>query len=355
MGENLDRILERVRKLIEMAEAPIAPGADEELRAHTMREQKLARQRADALMFEYKIKEATARAAAPPNLRTPPDKLDIELGGWGTEDEHQMLTYFALLSQYCARHTGCLIRGYTKWSNRSAYSTVYGFESDRAYFNILYTTVRLHMVDLLIAKVDPNLSLEENCYRLHNAGYNWLDMGALYGWYKYSPVYSNEAPPGMQEPYRNEKTGEFKTKFQVGGMYKRAYYNACKAHGVVPQRISAGGTAAYRRSAAEGYVNIISQRLREMRGERVATGAELVLKGGQQDLQAYFEKENPDLFVKRPEPEPGTKVEKRRSRAPRIKEQTFDARAYNIGAQHARTADLGGARAGRGKEQKEIG
>ena len=351
---NLDRILERVRKLIEMAEAPIAEGASPEERAHTIQEQRMARQRADALMFQYKIQEATARAAAPPDMRTPPDKLDIEIGGWGTEDEHELLGYFAMLSQSCAKHTGCLIRNYTKWSNRSAYSTVYGFESDRAYFNILYTTVRLHMVDLLIAKVDPNLSLEENCYRLHNAGYNWLDMGSLYGWHKYQ--YNGAETVGVQEPYKNEHTGEIWTKFQVGGKFKRAYYAACKAHGVTPQRISAGGTAAYRRSAAEGYTSMINRRLREMRGERVTTGADLVLKGGEQDLQAYFEKENPDLFIKAPAPAPGTQVTKKKvGRAPRIKTLSFDSRAYGIGQDHARSADLGGTRTGSGEKQREIG
>jgi len=354
MSANLDKILERVRQLIEKAEHPIAEGATPEERAATIIEQAAARKMADALMLQYKIEDMTARNSAPPEMRTPPDKLDIELGGWRTEDEHEMLLYFSLLSQAVAKHTGCLIRNYTKANDRVYFSTVYGFESDRAYFNILYTTVRLHMVDLLVVKVDPSLSLEENCYRLHNAGYNWLDMGTLYGWRKWN--YSRDGVTDVQEPYKNEKTGEIWTKFQVGGKFKRAYYNACKAHGVKPQKISAGGTAAYRRSAAEGYTSMIERRLREMRGERVTTGAELVLKGGEQDLQAYFRKENPDMFVVRTAPEPGTTVAKRKvGRAPRIKTLSFDSRAYSIGQDHARSADLGGTRAGSGQPQKEIG
>lgn len=347
---NLDKILERVRQLIEKAEHPIAEGATPEERAATINEQAVARRMADALMLKYKIEEMTARGSKPPEMRTQPDKLDIELGGWRTEDENEMLPRFSLLAQAVAKHTGCMIRNYTKASDTMYYSTVYGFESDRAYFNILYTTVRLHMVDLLIPKVNKSLTLEDNAYRLHNAGYNWLDMGALYGWKKFTGY------TDVDEPYKNEQTGEIWTKFQVGGKFKRAYYKACEAHGVKPQKIAAGGTAAYRRSAADGYVDMISRRLREMRGERIITGAELVLKGGEDDLMEYFKQENPDMFVVRTAPSTSTAVTKKpRGRAPRIKYQTFDSRAYGIGQDHGRSADLGGNRTGSGHPQKEIG
>lgn len=346
---DLARILERVRKLIEMSEAPIAPGATEQERAHTLLEQTQARAMADALMFKYKVQEATAREAQPVGQRTPPTKMDIELGHWNND----ILEYFVLLSQSVAKHCDCLIRNHTKWTNTNSYSTVYGFESELAYFNVLYTTVRLHMVGILVPRVDPQLSLDENCYRLHNAGYNWLDIGALYGWNKYKPAFKNESPVGMQEPYRNNASEEFMTKFQVGGLYKRAYYRACKVHGVKPQIISAGGTAAYRRSAAEGYVSMISQRLREMRSGRSSVGSEIVLQGGKQDLQAYFRAENPELFVV-VEPSKETRPAKR-VRMPRYVPTRFDDRAYAVGANYAKTADLGTGRTGTGEKNREIG
>jgi hypothetical protein len=96
---------------------------------------------------------------------------------------------------------------------------------------------------------------------------------------------------------------------------------------------------------------MISQRLREMRSGRSA-GSELVLKGGMDDLRAYFRQENPDLFVVRESSAENKPARQRRT--PKYVEPRFDSRAYAVGANYAKTADLGTGRTETGQQQRGI-
>ena len=72
-----DKVLARVRKLVAMAEAEIAPGATAEERQAALVEQQRARSMADALMLEYEIAEITADQARPASERQKPGILEI--------------------------------------------------------------------------------------------------------------------------------------------------------------------------------------------------------------------------------------------------------------------------------------
>jgi len=319
---NLDSVLSKVRGLIAKAEHESTPPHEAEL----------ARQMADALMLKYTIKEIGEQPAA---QRAKPMILTIQIG-----PESDVQGYFAGLLRDIAKHCRCRSRLYTSWTDGCWNAKVYGFEPDVRYFEMLYTTVRLHMLGILLPKVDPSESLEENAYRLHSSGYNWLQIAEMYGWRKYDyrrPYLSGELPPnGLKVPYWHKDEG-WQPATQVGSRIKRAYHRAVKERGENGQIIAANGTTSYRKSAADGYTGMIRRRLYEMAKSR-ESGNELILRSLIDDIDKLFKEDNPDLFVEVKE-EPSN-AKKTKTRLPRYKPLNLNMDAYRRGADHARTADL---------------
>jgi hypothetical protein len=310
---SLDSVLSKVRKLIAVAEDP---NTDPKV-ATSYREM------ADALMLKHAVDETQAEASRPAEQRTRPIIITVEIGG-----DSDIIGYFGSLCDMVARHCRCRALLYTAWRDGVWVAKVYGFESDARYFELLYTTIRLHMLGVLIPRIDRNSSLSENCYRLHNAGYNWLEIARMYGWSKV----------GLREGTEmwRDSEGNDKTKFHVGGIYKRAYYQATKERGEQPTKISAGGTATYRKSAAYGYTSRLTQRLRQVESNRQA-GTEILLASRVDDLDALFRDDNPEMFLEVPEEDPKNSKPARRRKAPTF---SFNEQAYGVGVRHANTADL---------------
>jgi uncharacterized protein DUF2786 len=352
----LNKVLSKVNGLIAKAEHSETPA--EEAQA--------CREAADRLMLKYAIDEATAEAARPAAQRSKPDKVTVVVGPY-----NEVIGQLAGLMSTIARHCRCQVRHYTS-SGRDEndqyvyHSTVYGFQSDLRYFEILWTTVRLHMLGILRPAVNRNESVEANAYRLHEAGYNWLEIAQMYGWSKVTygawrlhtdGLISDEMLEKYNakkaEIWRNKETGEYKTNWQIGSYFKRAYYNACKAKHEEPKRISAGGAVTYRKSAARGYHAMIEQRLRQMRRSQTGVGTSLDLR--RNDLDEFYREDNNDLFTRCPHcgklsTDPFTcefcggfikdppKEDKRRRAS--YKDMPFNGTAYAAGAEHARSADL---------------
>lgn len=336
---DLNKVLERVRKLVAMAEADIAPGATESERAHTIREQEQARAQADALMLKYAIDEIAAEAARPVGDRAKPGIIKVAVGGTG-----YLLGYISGMAEDIAKHCRCRIRHYAEWNRQEHqyYAKVYGFESDLRYFEMLFTTLRLHMLGVLMPKIESSRSLDENCYYLHNAGYNWLQIAELYGWEKMRPYQY----PDIKIPYRHKDSEEVQPSTQVGSHFKRAYFRAIKARNEKPTTIPASGSETFRRSAADGYTTRIWQRLHKA-AEGRNTGAALVLRSRMDDLEALFREDNPELF-KEHEPAPDCEACKASKsgycrRHPKPRKYTpppFSAAGYDAGVAHANTASL---------------
>jgi len=323
---SLDRIMEKVRKLVTIAEHPST--SPEEARA--------ARAKADGLMLAYAIREITEDKGKPLDQRAKPTMIRVAVAN--TEFEH--LAYVELLLGDVARHCRCKVRYYSDMTDDVWYARVYGFESDVRYFEHLYTTLRLHMLDVFLPRVDPSQSLEENCYRLHSAGHNWLEIAHMYGWRKMGTRW-NSTKHKDEEIWRNKHSDEERTNFHVGGIYKRAYLKGAAAHGESHKKISAGGSATYRRSAAQGYVDRIQKRLYEIESGRHA-GAEVELRSRYEDLQEFFFQENPDLRPRPPKPvdpnAPAPKAVKVRMR--KYTPPPFNGEAYAHGVRVANTANL---------------
>jgi hypothetical protein len=298
----LSSVLKKVNALIAKAEHEATP--PEEAQA--------CRETADRLMTKYAIEEAELDAARPAAERMKPDKMSFPVGEYT-----DIVGHVAGLMTTIARHCRCLVKHYTS-SQREAdsyvyYSTIYGYSSDLKFFEILWTSVRLHMLGVLVPGIRKDETEEENAYRLHEAGYNWLEIAGLYGWRKvnYSDRIHREHERGFisdelhekwqlskAEIWYSEAEDAYKTNWQLGSKVKRAYHNACKAKGEKPHSISANGSKTYRKSAARGYHAMIEQRLRQMRREHTGTGTALVLRSD--ELRDYFREENPSGYARCP-------------------------------------------------------
>jgi len=304
---------------------------------------------ADALMLKYAISEVGENKAKPLTDQAKPIILTINIG-----PQSEILGYVTWMMQEMARHCRCRIRPYTSYTSEGWNAKIYGFESDVRYFELMYTTTRLHMLGVLLPRVSKAESLEDNAYRLHNSGYNWLQIAEMYGWERYrGAMYFGEhngtrPPADMKVPYWHVEHG-WQPATQVGSRIKRAYHRACAARGESVQKIAANGSATYRKSAADGYVGMIIRRLAMMRRERTA-GAEMVLASRGDALDSLFRTDNPDLFA---EPEEEESNAKPRRRA-RVHHMTINPDAYRRGAAHAQSADLSGS-ARMGGERGAIG
>lgn len=341
---DLDKILRRVRACISKAEnltidaeKPETSDAD---RAAFLAEADTARTMADSLMLQYAIEEVGA-AAEDPTKKVKPIIITISMSEYS-----EISGYFDWLTDVLVKHCRCKIRKYTSWSDGSWNSKVYGFESDVRYFELLYTTIQLHMMGILLPRFERGRSFDDNVHILHNSGYNWLQIAEMDGWKKFSPLYRGECdstmpPAGMKVPYYRKDKG-WHPSATVGGIYKRAYYRACEARGERPLKVAANGTRTYRTSAADGYAGMIQQRLWRMEKERPA-GAELVLASRVNDLEALFREDNPDLFVKRPASNAVPQAKQKKVRPRKYVPAPFNEEAYRRGADHARTADLNGS------------
>ena len=326
---DMNSVLAKVRALVAKAEHPNTDPA----------EAAIYREKADALMLKYAIDEIAADASRPVSDRVKPGITKIAVGSPG-----YLLCYISVMAEDVSKHCRCRIKHYAEWNRQEQqyYAKIYGFESDLRYFEMLFTTLRLHMLGVLMPKVESDRSLEDNCYYLHNAGYNWLQIAELYGWEKMRQYQY----PEIKIPYRHKDSGEVQPSTQVGSHFKRAYFRSIKVRGEQPTTIPASGSEAFRRSAAEGYTNRIWQRLQKVASGR-DTGAALVLRSRMDDLEALFRQDNPKLFEER-EPAPECEACKAAKSGhcrqhPKLRKYTpppFSAAGYDAGVAHANTASL---------------
>ena len=337
---NLDRTLERVRKLIALAEHPETPPS----------EAMLAQRQADALMLKFSIDAAKINAARPAADKNKPKILTVQLG-----PQSDVLGYIAQVCMDIAEHCSCKTRLYSSWADGSWLAKVYGFEGEVRYFELLYTTVRLNMISALLPKLETHKSLEDNAYRLHSAGYNWLQIAEMYGWKKYShtrasSTYGGTYPPAdLKVPYWHAEHG-WQSATQVGSRIKRACEREAKRRGEAVQKIAANGSDTYRRSAAAGYTARLRQRLASIARQRSASDA-VILRSQVDDLDALFREDNPDLFTVRDE-EPSSDTP---TRTRKLRYRPVNLDAYDHGVRTANTADLNATTKMGGSMTREIG
>jgi hypothetical protein len=168
----LDKMMDRVRKLLERADHPNTPAPE----AATCREQ------AERIMTKYRIEEEHLIASG--DLKTDVISVQSFMMDIGPIESEFLNTYRTMAS-YAVHHTGC--RGVYKYDfNRPGggmmIMEVFGYEADIRYSEALYNAARLLFADRMEPKPDPTLSDEDNVYRMRSAGMERIRIAALMGY-----------------------------------------------------------------------------------------------------------------------------------------------------------------------------
>jgi Protein of unknown function (DUF2786) len=299
----LNKVLEQVRKLVERAEHESTPKA----------EAAACRERADSLMQKYLIEEWQLRGSAPQGLK--PTKIRVDIGAGSSPLLQETATLAGIIADFCKCSSVWMSGSGWGSAQRQEYCTVYGYESDLRYFELLFTTLYLHMSGAMFPKPDSAKTTGENVSVLRKAGYNWVQVAEAFGWRLTD-----------KDPKHTEFTstdGEKALWNKVVSPLKAAYKKHCAAEGIPMVSLGRGGAGnmSFRLSAARGYLARISQRLREAASKR-EVGAELVLRDKTQNINDMVAAENPDM------------------RDAKSKSIRYNADAYARGVAHANTANL---------------
>jgi hypothetical protein len=143
-----------------------------------------------------------------------------------------------------------------------------GFEADVQYAEMLYTAARMAFSERLEPKVDPNLSDQENVYRLRSAGIERVRISDI--------MWGNRDKVSLS---------------RVGRLYRAE----CASRNEEPALSGRGVTgAAYRESYADSFVFELERRLRAAR----SGGNGLALGNREQVLNEAFYARFPDMRPK---------------------------------------------------------
>jgi hypothetical protein len=301
----LSNVLRKVRALIDRAEHPETPP----------QEAATARATADRLMEKYAVEEWEAlKSGGATGLK--PDKIKIDIGEEGDPFLERMAMLVNVVASHC-RATSVWLQGSGRKGYRKESCWVYGYQSDLRYFELLYTTLHLHMAGALLPAPDPSLSMGENAYNFRQAGLNWIEIAVAWGWYEVERR-DGEA----RNMYQNRDKGDERFSWAKSvGRIKKAALAEYAARGEAPPRIPPSAALNFRYNAINGYIAKIGQRLREARAAR-GVGAEIVLRDRSQNIAAAIAEDYPTLGH--------AKAETTR----------YNAEAYRRGVNHAATASL---------------
>lgn len=300
----LSKALERVRKLITLAEHPDTPKEEADR----------AREMADKIMSDYAIEEWQAMQKAQTGLK--PERIKVDIGAGDSGFLSQTALLVNIVADYCRCSSVWMARSGYGLPSRQEYCWVYGYGSDLRYFELLFTTVFLHVADLIFPKPDPGLSRGAAIRQLRNGGLNWNEIAEAYGWRLLSR-------DGSKTTYRHKETEETETWAKVVGRIKADYAKEIKARGEEPFSLGRGGAgnANFRLNSINGYLNRLRQRLNEAAGRRGA-GTELVLRDRTQNISAMMDEDFPEM------------------RTTQRKDVRFNPEAYARGVAHANTVSL---------------
>jgi Protein of unknown function (DUF2786) len=315
----LDSILSKVRGLVTKAEHPDTPEA----------EARLCREKADAMMLKYAIKQATLRDSTPAASRAKPGHIEVIVCEAGSPYE---TSFGSLIATVCEHtRTKAMLRGAGSdektrfyWRNVTGKplmmtAQVYGFESDLRYFEILYTTLLLHMSNGIDPKFDVTAGDNANAYSLHNAGFNWGQIARMawlvgheFGWDGKDCASRGIAYPGQH--------------------WKKCYNKEIRLRGEeavhLPAKFTDSAREVYRLNFARSYVATLEKRLWLAREGRT-TGAELILKSAMDEVTKMCADEHPN------------------AKPMERKDVPYNEVAWQAGNSHAKSADIGGQSVGR--------
>ena len=188
---DLDKIIFKVNKLLEKAESSEHPG-----------EKKLLEAKAEELIKKYRIDQenmiAVDQKLVTPILRTFP------VARWSSPNEGWLFTLFYHVAEHCEIE---VTSTYEKIDNGQIYlvAKAVGYDIDLRYAELLWSSIRLTFIAKMEPEYDPNLSEEENIYRLRSSGIARKDVAQMI-WGKWT--HSNSAKVGKVYKAECAKRGE---------------------------------------------------------------------------------------------------------------------------------------------------
>lgn len=312
----LDSVLRKVRGLVAKAEHPDTPE----------HEAKTAREMADAMMLKYAIDQAQLRQSQPVAERATPGKIEVDICESGSDYEQMFITLVTVICEHtrtrplfrCVQMDASTLRAWRDAYGKlpTASAVIYGFESDLKYFEILYTTLLLHMSNGIDPGFDTSATDRINAYNLHNAGFNWGDIAKMALKFNHPQGWDGLdcASRGIAYP---------------GKYWKHQYSMEIRSRGEeavrLPAKFTEDARRIWRMNFAQSYAGTIARRLWMARENRTA-GSALVLQSSMEEIIKMMEDENPHT-----------------KSMGQGKDVPFNRTAWNAGDRHAKSADLGGS------------
>ena len=312
MPEDLGKVMDRIRKLLALADHPNTPPHEADN----------ARQRADAMMFQYRIEEATAVA-----------------GGLYGDDEHGMKPIWRVLhlsgisteffqsyrsiGNVIVNHVGAQVV-FTFEQGESVMDAC-GYKSDLMYADVLLTSCLLEFGKRLEPKYDANLSDAENIYILRSAGMERRRISAL-----------------VFGPWETENEMKAKNR-KVTKIFKAE----AERRGEDPSALLGRGNSVktYRSSYADGFVSQLHQRLYRMRSAHGQESGAIVLADRSERVKEAFYEKYPQYRPAEVDPNaPAPKIRYRK-----FKPRPHNPDAFNRGGVAALNVDLGRNPTGTGR------
>lgn len=238
----LRKVMETINLLIARADHPNTPAPEAEL----------SRQRAERMMYQYRIDEASLDDTERARMGIRPVRREMRVYPLGNE----FADYYRAMASYVMSHVDArAVSKYVHDEDGTTWLTfdVFAYESDLGYAEVLWNSIRLGFKSKLEPDVDPTLSDEENVYNMRNAGMERVRISEKMGW------------------GGNEGNGPIK----VTRIYKRA----CKARGEDGRDLLGKGNSmkAFRITYAESFQNTIWERMWKLRQARGQESHGLVL------------------------------------------------------------------------------
>lgn len=126
------------------------------------------RNKADDLMVRYAIEEAELARDQGRNLKAEVEKKSMSVAGPDSPYRQQLID----LHWSLVRHSRCqaVYHGMRSNVSQPVYATVVGMPADLEYVEMVFTSLRLQMVNELEPVYDHGKTLQENVYEMRNAG-----------------------------------------------------------------------------------------------------------------------------------------------------------------------------------------
>lgn len=315
---NLDGIISKVNGLLAVAEHPKTdPTVAKTYRAK-------AKQLIDQYRLDQESLIAVDEKTVTPILRSFP------IVRWSSEFVDWLYHLFMKVADHCEVEYTFRTERVPGAGELYYVGKAVGYEIDLRYMDLLWTNIRLTFISKLEPEYDPNLSEEENIYRLRSSGIARKDVAQMI-WGKWT--HSNAA--------------------KVGRIYKEE----CAKRGEVPALDGKGiHLKDFRSAYAREFVYAMGHRLREAADASLAQGGTMVFADRRKRVTEAFYKYFPEMRPTPPEEHPPvvavTEEQPKRKGRKRLPVHKTKAYQKKIERQYFSQAARAGAQAGESAAQE---